>query len=110
MEVDDFEKCKDLLNIKVVEINDLKMEYENKDIECKTQSEANNKLMNENEKLKEENKYLIAAKVDLMNKVKCKDSILEEVISNFACDECDFVAGTSKELLELLFLFLFINT
>ena len=46
------------------------------------------------------NKYLIAAKVDLMNKVKCKDSILEEVISNFACDECDFVAGTSKELLE----------
>ena len=71
------------------------MEYENKDIDVKTLSEANNKLINENEKRKEENPYLKAAKVDLLNKVKCKDYILEEVKSNFACDECDFVAGTS---------------
>ena len=91
-EVDDLKKCQVLLNIREVELNDLKIEYEMKDQECKNMSEVNTKLV-------KENKYLQAAKADLLKKIEFKDSVLLEIKSNIACDECDYQAGTSKELI-----------
>ena len=37
--------------------------------------------------------------LDLQNKIKCKESSLEEVKPDYACDECEFHASTLKELL-----------
>ena len=91
-DVDDLKKCQGLLNIREVEINDLKNECEMKNQECKNMSEVNTKLV-------KENKYLEAAKADLLKKIECKDSVFLEIKSKINCDECDYQASTSKELI-----------
>ena len=65
-----------------------------KNQECKNMSEVNTKLV-------KENKYLQAAKADLLRKIECKDSVLLEIKSKINCDECDYQASTSKELTDM---------
>ena len=40
-----------------------------------------------------------SVKAALLNETELRDSLLEEVNSYFTCDECDFVAGTVRELI-----------
>ena len=68
-----------------LELNKMKQKYQTKENECETLLEDKFKLSKINETLEEEIKHLKAAKVELL--------------PNYACDECDFHAGTLKELL-----------
>ena len=75
----------------------IKREYQTKESEFKTLSEENSNLRNINETFKEENRKLKSAMLDLQNKIKCKESSLEEVKPDYACDECEYHASTLKE-------------
>ena len=69
-----------------------------KNLEIDTFKKEIKVLIDENDVLKNEVKNLKAVKADLSNRIEQKDSLLEQVNSDFACDECDYVAGTLREL------------
>ena len=90
-------KCKDIMKLNELDLMKMKSEYQTKEIECKTLSEDNSNLRNINETFKEENRKLKTAMLDLQNKIKCKESPLEEVKPDYVCDEFEFHASTLKE-------------
>ena len=92
-------KCKDIIKRNELELTKMKSAYQTKEIECKTLSEDNSNLRNINETFKEENRKLKTAMLDLQNKIKWKESSMEKVKPDYACDECEFHASTLKELL-----------
>ena len=96
-EVGTSRKCKDIIKLNEHELMKIKREYQTKESEFKTLSEENSNLRNINETFKEENRKLKSAMLDLQNKIKCKESSLEEVKPDYACDECEFHASTLKE-------------
>ena len=57
-------------------------------------------LKRENDANKEKIKHLKSAQVDMSERIKLKDSLLEKVIPNIICEKCEFSSGTLTELLE----------
>ena len=86
-DVDNCKKLKDLLSMKDLEINKLNNIIQTNETQTIAKSEAFNSLKCVKDILKQDNKKLKAANNELMKRIDIKDSELERIKANSACEK-----------------------